>query len=112
MASFKRRFFLPPKIFAISNIYLPFPNGVCYNSECRIRAKAEVIDVGVSYNKLFKLLIDKNMKKGELCEAASVSPSSLAKLRNGENVNTDILVRICKTLHCEPGDIMELSCKE
>jgi DNA-binding Xre family transcriptional regulator len=65
--------------------------------------------MGVSYNKLFKLLIDKNMKKGDLCEAASVSPSSLAKLRNGENVNTDILVRICKTLHCEPGDIMELS---
>ena len=50
-----------------------------------------------------------NMKKGELCEAAGVSPSSLAKLRNGENVNTDILVRICRTLHCEPGDIMELS---
>ena len=65
--------------------------------------------MGVSYNKLFKLLIDKNMKKGDLCEAANVSPSSLAKLRNGENVNTDILVRICKTLHCEPGDIMELS---
>ena len=65
--------------------------------------------MGVSYNKLFKLLIDKNMKKGDLCEAASVSPSSLAKLRNGENVNTDILVRICRTLHCEPGDIMELS---
>ena len=65
--------------------------------------------MGVSYNKLFKLLIDMNMKKGDLCEAASVSPSSLAKLRNGENVNTDILVRICQTLHCEPGDIMELS---
>jgi len=65
--------------------------------------------MGVSYNKLFKLLIDMNMKKGDLCEAANVSPSSLAKLRNGENVNTDILVRICKTLHCEPGDIMEIS---
>ena len=65
--------------------------------------------MGVSYNKLFKLLIDKNMKKGDLCEFANVSPSSLAKLRNGENVNTDILVRICKTLQCEFGDIMELS---
>ena len=65
--------------------------------------------MGVSYNKLFKLLIDKNMNKGDLCKAANVSPSSLAKLRNGENVNTDILVRICKTLQCEPGDIMELS---
>ena len=65
--------------------------------------------IGVSYKKLFKLLIDIDMKKGDLCEAASVSPSSLAKLRNGENVNTDILVRICRVLHCEPGDIMELS---
>ena len=69
----------------------------------------EVRVLGVSYNKLFKLLIDKNMKKGDLCTAASVSPSSLAKLRNGENVNTDIIVRICRTLQCEPGDIMELS---
>ena len=65
--------------------------------------------VGISYNKLFKLLIDKNMMKGDLCQSAKVSPSSLAKLRNGENVNTDILVRICRVLQCEPGDIMELS---
>jgi DNA-binding Xre family transcriptional regulator len=69
----------------------------------------EVYNMGVSYNKLFKLLIDRNMKKGDLCEAAKVSPSSLAKLRNGENVNTDIIVRICHVLHCEPGDIMELT---
>ena len=68
--------------------------------------------MGVCYNKLFKLLIDKNMKKGDLCESAKVSPSSLAKLRNGENVNTDILVRICRTLHCELDDIMELSCED
>jgi len=68
--------------------------------------------MGVSYNKLFKLLIDKNMKKGELCDNANVSPSSLAKLRNGENVNTDILVRICKVLNCDLGDIMELSNNE
>ena len=68
--------------------------------------------MGVSCNKLFKLLIDKNMKKGDLCEAAGVSPSSLAKLRNGENVNTNILVRICRTLHCELGDIMELARKD
>jgi DNA-binding Xre family transcriptional regulator len=65
--------------------------------------------MGISYNKLFKLLIDKNMKKGDLCDAANVSPSSLAKLRNGENVNTEIIARICRTLDCEPGDIMELA---
>ena len=65
--------------------------------------------MGVSYNKLFKLLIDKDMKKGDLCEASNVIPSSLTKLRNRENVNTDILVRICRVLQCDPSDIMELS---
>lgn len=64
--------------------------------------------MNVCYNKLFKLLIDKNMKKGFLCAEAQISPSSLAKLRNGENVNTDILVKICKTLNCELNDIMDL----
>lgn len=64
--------------------------------------------MSVCYNKLFKLLIDKNMKKGYLCAEAQISTSSLAKLRNGENVNTDILVRICKTLNCELNDIMDL----
>jgi DNA-binding Xre family transcriptional regulator len=70
---------------------------------------SEVNTVGVSYNKLWKLLIDRNMMKGELCKSANVSPSSLAKMKNGENVNTDLLVRICRVLGCEPGDIMELS---
>lgn len=64
--------------------------------------------MGISYNKLFKLLIDRNMKKGDLCEAANISSSSLVKLRNGENVNTDILARICRVLDCDFGDIMEL----
>ncbi|MDR2034716.1 MAG: helix-turn-helix transcriptional regulator [Helicobacteraceae bacterium] len=68
--------------------------------------------MGTNYNKLFKLLIDKRMKKGDLCEAASISPSSLAKLRNGENVNTDILVRICKALGCDFADIIELEADE
>jgi DNA-binding Xre family transcriptional regulator len=49
------------------------------------------------------------MKKGDLCKAANVSPSSLAKLRNGDNVNTDILVRICRKLNCGLDEIMELS---
>jgi len=68
--------------------------------------------VGVNYNKLFKLLIDKRMKKGDLCNDAKVSPSSLAKLRNGENVNTDILVRICAVLNCDLSDICEIELDE
>ena len=65
--------------------------------------------LSISYNKLFKILIDRNIKKGDLCEIAKISPSSLAKFRNGANVNTDIIVKICNALNCEPGDIMELS---
>lgn len=65
--------------------------------------------MAISYKKLWKLLIDRNMKKGELQQLANVSSSSIAKLGKNENVNTDILVRICKALNCELQDIMELT---
>ena len=65
--------------------------------------------MAVSYNGLWKLLIDKNMKKCELQQLANISSSSIAKLRKNENVNTDILVRICSALNCGLEDIMELS---
>jgi DNA-binding Xre family transcriptional regulator len=68
----------------------------------------EVYCVGASYKKLWHLLIDRGMKKGELCELACISSSSLAKLGKGENVNTDILVRICRALNCDIDDIMEV----
>ena len=61
-----------------------------------------------SYNKLFKLLIDKKMKKGELCALAGISSTSLAKLNRGESVTTDILVKICGVLECDFSDIMEM----
>jgi DNA-binding Xre family transcriptional regulator len=64
--------------------------------------------MGASYNKLFKLLIDKNMKKGELCVRAGISGASLAKIAKGDNVNADILVRICQALQCNIGDIMDV----
>lgn len=64
--------------------------------------------MGVKYNKLFKLLIDKNMKKGELCRTAGISLSVLFKLSKNENVNVDILTRICYALECDFSDIMEL----
>ena len=62
----------------------------------------------VSYNKLWKLLIDKNMKKKELGEAAGISNSLIAKLGKNENVTVDVLVRICSALDCGIDDIMEL----
>ena len=64
--------------------------------------------MSASYKKLWKILIDKDMKKRDLCKIAHVSPTSIAKLGKGENVNTDILIRICKALNCDISDIMEV----
>ncbi|HAA34486.1 MAG TPA: XRE family transcriptional regulator [Firmicutes bacterium] len=63
----------------------------------------------VSYKKLWKLLIDKDMKKKDLREAAGISTSSMAKLGKNENVTTDVLVKICKALKCDISDIMEIT---
>ena len=63
----------------------------------------------VSYKKLWKLLIDKDMKKKDLREATGMSTTTLAKLGKDEFVNTEILAKICKALQCDIGDIMELS---
>lgn len=60
-----------------------------------------------SYNKLFKLLIDREIKKKELCEMAEISATSVAKLGHGKNVNTEVLLKICDALNCDVGDIME-----
>jgi DNA-binding Xre family transcriptional regulator len=60
-----------------------------------------------SCNKLFKLLIDRNIKKKELREMSGVSATSIAKLGKGVNVNTDVLLKICGALNCDIGDIME-----
>lgn len=61
----------------------------------------------MSYNRLWKLLIDKNMKKSDLRKVAGVSASSLAKLGKGDNVTTDVILKICTALQCDVGDIME-----
>lgn len=62
----------------------------------------------ISYNKLWHLLIDKNMNKQDLRKAAGISTASIAKLGKGENITTDVLVKICKALDCDISDIMEL----
>ena len=64
--------------------------------------------MNVSYNKLFKLLIDKNMKKRELCEKAGISTNSIARLGRGDNVTIDIIARICTALGCKVDDILEI----
>jgi len=64
--------------------------------------------MAISYNKLWKLLIDKKMNKQDLKNAAGVSTASIAKLGKGENITTDVLLKICKTLDCDVSDIMEI----
>lgn len=62
----------------------------------------------LSYKKLWKLLIDKDLKKKDLSKMANVSSTCVAKLGRNENVNTNILVRICTALECDISDIVEL----
>lgn len=61
----------------------------------------------VSYKKLWKLLIDKNMNKMDLEEKEKVSVASIAKLGKGENITTDVLLKTCKALDCDISDINE-----
>lgn len=63
--------------------------------------------MGLSYKKLWKKLIDLNMKKTELRTLTQLSQSTLAKLAKDENVNTSVLERICASLHCDISDIVE-----
>lgn len=64
--------------------------------------------MSLSYKKLWKLLIDKNMKKKDLRAVTGISTTTLAKLGKDENVSTEILAKICKSLECDIGDIMEM----
>lgn len=62
-----------------------------------------------SYKKLWKLLIDRDMLKRDLAERAGISSASISKLAKNENVNTDILLKVCAALECDISDIMEIS---
>jgi DNA-binding Xre family transcriptional regulator len=65
--------------------------------------------MGISYKKLWKLLIDKDLKKKDLPKLAGISISSVTKLGKNENINTEILEKICIALDCDISDIMEMS---
>jgi putative transcriptional regulator len=62
----------------------------------------------VCYNKLFKLLIDKGIKKTELRRMTGISPNTLTKLSNHEFVSMEVVVKICRALNCDVGDIIEV----
>ncbi len=63
--------------------------------------------MNVSYKKLWKLLIDKDMMKKDLQKEAGISWATLTKMSKGETVSTEVLMKVCKVLHCDVGDIME-----
>jgi DNA-binding Xre family transcriptional regulator len=62
----------------------------------------------ITYNKLWKLLIDREMMKKDLMKASKISTVSMAKLGKNQNITTDVLLKICTALHCDISDIMEV----
>ena len=64
--------------------------------------------MAISYKKLWKLLIDKDMKKKDLQQIAGISAASITKLGKNENVSTEIIQKVCTALQCDVGDIMEM----
>jgi DNA-binding Xre family transcriptional regulator len=66
-----------------------------------------IMGISLSYNRLWKLLIDRGMTKQDLRKITGLSSASIAKLGKGQNVNTDVLIRICNALNCDLHDIVE-----
>ncbi len=64
--------------------------------------------MAISYKNLWKLLIDRDMKKKDLQQLAGISAASITKLGKNENVNTEIIAKICTALKCDVSDIMEV----
>ena len=95
-------------IFEKSNITLAKKIDLCYNKKNTI---IRGIFMAVSYNKLWKLLIDKGMTKTELRLKTDMSTSTLAKMSKNEVVSMDIMLRICEVLDCNVGDVMDATKK-
>ena len=68
--------------------------------------------MAVSYKRLWKLLIDRDMKKKDLCAQAGISPASITKMGKGGHVTTEVLLKICTALNCQIDDIMEITSQQ
>ena len=66
-----------------------------------------MVNISISYNRLWKLLVDKKMSKADLRRAAEISPNTMTKLRRDEEVSMAVLKRICEYLECNIGDICD-----
>ncbi len=71
-----------------------------------------MISLTVSYNKLWKLLVDKRMSKADLRKAVNLAPNTLTKLRRDEEVSMDVIRRICERLECNVDDVCEFVVKD
>lgn len=101
------------KIFANANFYLYntyFYGIMKKNLEIKdiVKRLIQVKKMDVSYNKLFKLLIDRGMKKTVFAKTVGISANTLAKLSNNELVSMGVIVRICRNLNCTVDDIMDI----
>lgn len=96
--------FLESTVCRWYNIFIEKPMKHSRNADLQL----EVLYMAISYKKLWKLLIDRDMKKKDLQELAGVSAASITKLGKNENVNTEIISKICVALKCDVGDIMEI----
>ena len=81
---------------------------LCYDIIISIDIFGVQLYMAISYKKLWKLLIDKDMRKEDLRLKAGISTNTMAKLGKNENVNTEMLVKICTALNCDIADIMEI----
>lgn len=66
------------------------------------------MDLEISYNRLWKLLIDKGMNKTQLKDVAGLSSSTISKMGKNEQISMDSMLKICRTLNCDIGDIVEV----
>ena len=80
-------------------------NGTSGNWHSIVDEKGKIM--AISYNGLWKLLIDNGMNKGELCKRTGLSSSTMAKMTNGESVKLSVLERICKELNCNFSDLVD-----
>lgn len=67
--------------------------------------------MAISYNNLWKILIDKNMNKGDLCKKAQISKGTMAKMTNSEPVTLTVIEKICVALQCDIGDVVQIADK-
>lgn len=92
--------------FSFVKINIENRDALCYDIKDDIGSPVRGTRMKVSYNGLWKKLIDNNMQKKDLIKAISISSTTIAKMGKGEKVSLDVLERICKYFNCDVGDVV------